>query len=70
MPTTPQSAFAFTATPPRNQPDFTLLANIAGMAATAFPMGHDEEKLPLSVQAVAARGEDCLAVAALFPAAF
>lgn len=70
MPTTPQSAFAFTATPPRNQPDFTLLANIAGMAATAFPMGHDEEKLPLSVQAVAARGEDCLAVAALFTAAF
>jgi aspartyl-tRNA(Asn)/glutamyl-tRNA(Gln) amidotransferase subunit A len=65
MPTTPQSAFAFASAYPRNQPDFTLLANIAGMAATAFPMGCDAEGLPVSVQAVAARGDDCLAAAGL-----
>jgi aspartyl-tRNA(Asn)/glutamyl-tRNA(Gln) amidotransferase subunit A len=65
MPTTPQAAFPFGIPPPRNQPDFTLLANIAGLAATAFPMGLDEDGLPVSVQAVAADGEHCLAVAGM-----
>ncbi len=65
MPTTRQTAFPFGIPPPRNQPDFTLLANIAGLAATAFPTGLDENGLPVSVQAVAANGENCLAVAGL-----
>jgi aspartyl-tRNA(Asn)/glutamyl-tRNA(Gln) amidotransferase subunit A len=64
MPTTPQPAFPFAADPPRNQADFTLLANIAGLAATAFPAGMNADGLPLSVQLVAKNDEACLAIAA------
>jgi Asp-tRNA(Asn)/Glu-tRNA(Gln) amidotransferase A subunit family amidase len=63
MPTTPQPAFAFGATRPRNTADFTSLANIAGLAATAFPAGLREGGVPLSVQAVGADEAACLALA-------
>jgi aspartyl-tRNA(Asn)/glutamyl-tRNA(Gln) amidotransferase subunit A len=63
MPTTPQTAFPFAADPPRNQADFTLLANIAGLAATAFPAGTNADGLPLSVQVVSAHDETCVAIA-------
>jgi len=63
MPTTPQAAFAFGAIRPRNTADFTSLANIAGLAATAFPVGVREGGMPLSVQAVGADEAACLALA-------
>jgi aspartyl-tRNA(Asn)/glutamyl-tRNA(Gln) amidotransferase subunit A len=63
MPTTPQPAFAFGPPPPKNQADFTMLANIAGLAATAFPAGLDDDGLPVSVQAIAASDAVCLALA-------
>lgn len=62
MPTTPCAAFAFGADRPRNAADFTVLANIAGFAATAFPAGKSET-MPLSVQAVGADEDKCLCLA-------
>ena len=49
-PTAPQTAFAFDAAVPANQADFTALANITGLPATAFPMGVDADGLPTSMQ--------------------
>jgi aspartyl-tRNA(Asn)/glutamyl-tRNA(Gln) amidotransferase subunit A len=63
LPTTPQAAFAFGATRPRNTANFTSLANIAGLAATAFPVGPRDGAIPLSVQAVGADEAACLALA-------
>jgi Asp-tRNA(Asn)/Glu-tRNA(Gln) amidotransferase A subunit family amidase len=62
MPTTPCAAFAFDADRPKNTADFTTLANIAGLAATAFPCG-TRDNMPLSVQAVGADEDKCLFLA-------
>jgi aspartyl-tRNA(Asn)/glutamyl-tRNA(Gln) amidotransferase subunit A len=53
-PTTPSPAFDFATPPPAGLPDFTLLANLAGWPATAFPMGLSQDGLPLSAQIIAA----------------
>jgi len=49
-PTTGGPAFPFEQSAPARQPDFTLIANIAGLAATAFPLGLSQDGLPLSAQ--------------------
>jgi aspartyl-tRNA(Asn)/glutamyl-tRNA(Gln) amidotransferase subunit A len=49
-PTAPQTAFAFGGDTPANQADFTALANVTGLPATAFPTGVDADGLPTSVQ--------------------
>jgi aspartyl-tRNA(Asn)/glutamyl-tRNA(Gln) amidotransferase subunit A len=53
-PTTAAPAFSFDATPPADQADFTVLANISGLAATAFPLGLGADGLPLSAQILSA----------------
>jgi aspartyl-tRNA(Asn)/glutamyl-tRNA(Gln) amidotransferase subunit A len=54
LPAVPGPAFAFTCPVPVDQADFTVLANIAGLAATAFPMGMSENGLPLAAQVLSA----------------
>lgn len=51
-PTAPQTAFAFSATVPANQADFTAMANVTGLPAAAFPVGVNAG-LPLSMQVMA-----------------
>jgi aspartyl-tRNA(Asn)/glutamyl-tRNA(Gln) amidotransferase subunit A len=63
MPTTPQAAFAFGGNRPGNTADFTSLANVAGLSATAFPVQMRGDALPASVQVVGANEGDCLRVA-------
>jgi aspartyl-tRNA(Asn)/glutamyl-tRNA(Gln) amidotransferase subunit A len=63
MPTTPQPAFAFGAPRPGDTADFTSLANIAGLAATAFPAGAQDGNIALSVQLVGADELACLSLA-------
>jgi aspartyl-tRNA(Asn)/glutamyl-tRNA(Gln) amidotransferase subunit A len=58
LPNTPQPPFAFGAAPPTDQADLTALANIAGLAATAFPAG-----APVSLQVVSASDAWALNVA-------
>jgi aspartyl-tRNA(Asn)/glutamyl-tRNA(Gln) amidotransferase subunit A len=53
-PTIAAPAFSFDATPPADQADFTVLANISGLAATAFPLGLGADGLPLSAQILSA----------------
>ncbi len=76
LPTTPQTAFAFTTPAPTNQADFTALANAGGMPALSLVAGLSSEGLPVGVQLVGARGADvlvleaghaCEAVLGLFP---
>jgi len=59
-PATATPAFAFDAPTPAGQGDFTLPANLAGLAATAFPIGLSASGLPLSGQVIGASGETCL----------
>jgi aspartyl-tRNA(Asn)/glutamyl-tRNA(Gln) amidotransferase subunit A len=59
-PTTARSAFSFDVAPPVDQADFTLLANVSGLAATAFPLGLGADGLPLSAQIISA--SDAIAV--------
>ncbi len=59
-PTTAAPAFDFALPAPADVADFTLLANIAGRAATAFPIGLSAAGLPLSAQAIAT--DDRLAI--------
>ncbi len=49
-PTTSSTAFSFDDPAPDNQGDYTMLANICGLSATAFPAGMSDDGLPLSVQ--------------------
>jgi aspartyl-tRNA(Asn)/glutamyl-tRNA(Gln) amidotransferase subunit A len=63
-PTTPQVAFPFDATVPANQADFTLPGNLAGLPATAFPVGSSPTGLPLSVQIMAQSEATALRLAA------
>jgi aspartyl-tRNA(Asn)/glutamyl-tRNA(Gln) amidotransferase subunit A len=59
-PTTAAPAFSFDTAPPVDQADFTVLANISGRAATAFPLGLSAEGMPLSAQIISA--SDALAI--------
>ena len=52
-PTTPQTAFRHGEEIPISQADFTAVANVTGLPATAFPVGVSSAGLPLSVQAIA-----------------
>jgi aspartyl-tRNA(Asn)/glutamyl-tRNA(Gln) amidotransferase subunit A len=63
MPTTPLPAFAFDVGRPGNTAEFTTLANVAGLAATAFPAGLQDGVLPLSVQVVGRDERFCLGLA-------
>jgi aspartyl-tRNA(Asn)/glutamyl-tRNA(Gln) amidotransferase subunit A len=53
-PSTGAPAFSFDAEAPVDQADFTVLANISGLAATAFPLGLGTDGLPLSAQLISA----------------
>ncbi len=64
LPTTPQTAFAFTSPAPSSQADFTALANAGGMPALSLAAGLSSEGLPLGVQLVGARGADALVLEA------
>jgi aspartyl-tRNA(Asn)/glutamyl-tRNA(Gln) amidotransferase subunit A len=63
MPTTPQAAFAFGGRRPGNTADFTSLANVSGLAATAFPVLMQSDALPVSVQVVGTNERACLRLA-------
>jgi aspartyl-tRNA(Asn)/glutamyl-tRNA(Gln) amidotransferase subunit A len=63
-PTTGGPAFPFDKTAPAGQADFTLIANIAGLAATAFPIGLSSDGLPLSAQILSRREALTLSLAA------
>jgi aspartyl-tRNA(Asn)/glutamyl-tRNA(Gln) amidotransferase subunit A len=65
MPGTPQTAFAFDSATPAAQADFAVLADIAGLPATVFPIGEDDTGLPLSAQALAWDDETSLGLAEL-----
>lgn len=59
-PTAPQQAFAFGASVPANQADFTAWADFAALPATAVYTGLSAENgLPLSLQVMAAESRDC-----------
>jgi aspartyl-tRNA(Asn)/glutamyl-tRNA(Gln) amidotransferase subunit A len=60
MPTTPCTAFPFDGKRPIDTADFTTLANVAGLAATAFAVGLQDGVLPLSVQAMGSDERVCL----------
>ena len=51
LPTTPGPAFRFDQPPPESQADYTVLANIAGLAAISVP-GKTVDGLPVGVQAM------------------
>jgi aspartyl-tRNA(Asn)/glutamyl-tRNA(Gln) amidotransferase subunit A len=59
-PTTAAPAFSFDTATPVDQADFTLLANISGQAATAFPLGLGADGMPVSAQIIS--GSDALAI--------
>jgi aspartyl-tRNA(Asn)/glutamyl-tRNA(Gln) amidotransferase subunit A len=59
-PTTSAAAFSFDVSPPVDQADFTVLANISGLAATAFPLGLGADGLPRSAQVIS--GSDAMAI--------
>jgi aspartyl-tRNA(Asn)/glutamyl-tRNA(Gln) amidotransferase subunit A len=65
MPTTASPAFAFDHAAPIGQADLTLLANISGLAATAFPLGLAPDGLPLSAQILSASDETAIRLASL-----
>ena len=62
MPTAPQTAFEF-GTVPANQADFSAIANVTGLPATAFPVGMTTSGLPLSCQVVTREDATTLALA-------
>jgi aspartyl-tRNA(Asn)/glutamyl-tRNA(Gln) amidotransferase subunit A len=49
-PTTATPAFCFDDPAPAGQADYTLLANVSGFCATAFPVGLQDDGLPVSLQ--------------------
>jgi aspartyl-tRNA(Asn)/glutamyl-tRNA(Gln) amidotransferase subunit A len=63
-PTTGGPAFPFDQGAPAGQADFTLIANIAGLAATAFPIGLSSDGFPLSAQILSRSGAVTLSLAA------
>jgi aspartyl-tRNA(Asn)/glutamyl-tRNA(Gln) amidotransferase subunit A len=64
-PTTAAPAFSFDVSPPVDQADFTLLANISGLAATAFPVGLGADGMPLSAQILSASDAGAMRLAGL-----
>jgi aspartyl-tRNA(Asn)/glutamyl-tRNA(Gln) amidotransferase subunit A len=60
MPTTPNPAFAFGGPRPKNTAAFTTLANLAGLAATAFPAEPNGDDLPASMQLIGVDETVCL----------
>ncbi len=65
LPTTPVAPFPFDRPQPPSTAELTTLASVAGLAATAFPVGLDDEGLPRSVQAVGWDDETTLGLARL-----
>jgi aspartyl-tRNA(Asn)/glutamyl-tRNA(Gln) amidotransferase subunit A len=63
LPTTPGPAFPFDQSPPESQADYTVLANIAGLAAISVP-GKTVDGLPVGVQAIGPDDALVLGVAA------
>lgn len=63
LPTTPGPAFAFDQPAPQSQADFTVLANIAGLAAISVP-GKPVDGLPVGVQVLGRDDALVLGVAA------
>ena len=63
LPTTPGAAFPFDQPPPESQADYTVLANIAGLAAISVP-GKTLDGLPVGVQAMGPDDALVLGVAA------
>jgi len=63
MPTAPQTAFKFGDPVPVNQADFTAFANLADRPAIQFPVGTDENGLPVGAQVVGPRGHEADLVA-------
>lgn len=63
VPTAPQGPFSFDAAVPANQADFTAMANFGGFPATAVPANTNGAP-PASIQFMAPKGEDHLALAA------
>jgi aspartyl-tRNA(Asn)/glutamyl-tRNA(Gln) amidotransferase subunit A len=63
LPTTPGPAFPFEQAPPESQADYTVLANIAGLAAINVP-GKHVDGLPVGVQAMGPDDALVLGVAA------
>lgn len=59
LPTTPQRSFPHGQAAPANQADFTVLANLLGTPALAFPCAV-EDGLPASCQFLAAPGQDAV----------
>ena len=60
----PQVAFPHNPRPPVNQPDFTALANIAGLPAFSLPAGLDEDGMPVAVQLVGPADSDAVVASA------
>ncbi|MCA1857351.1 amidase [Massilia oculi] len=58
LPTTPQTAFPFTAPVPANQADLTSIANMAGLPALSVPMPVAQGVLPAGLQLVGPHGAD------------
>ncbi|MBI1263617.1 MAG: amidase [Alphaproteobacteria bacterium] len=63
-PTALEPAFAFAEPAPAGQADLTAFADMAGVAATAVPMGLTPAGLPVSMQFMAPRGRDGLCIRA------
>ncbi|MEP3890249.1 MAG: amidase [Hellea sp.] len=63
MPTAPQTAFKFGDPVPVNQADFTAFANLADRPAIQFPIGYDNQGLPIGAQLVGPRGGEADLVA-------
>ena len=65
LPTTPVAPFPFDREQPASTAELTALASVGGLAATAFPVGLDDEGLPRSVSAVGWDDEVTLGLAEL-----
>lgn len=52
MPTTPQTAFDDSTSPPLSVGDFTALASIAHLPAVTLPVGTDRQRLPIGIQII------------------
>ncbi len=63
-PTALEPAFAFGQPAPAGQADLTAFADMAGVPATAVPMGLTDAGLPVSIQFLAPHGRDGLSVRA------
>ena len=62
-PTALETAFPFGADVPAGQADLTAFADLAGIPATAVPLGLTPDGLPASIQFMAPKGDDRFALA-------